>query len=177
MDRHVARALLIAWNHPEFRAALQHLIDLDEVSRLLSALADGDHDEEVSARAIDLLHSALDRGDIRAAVMVLLENVEFRTSLSAGVADAIKDRPELGPAIAAALGDPKVRADLGSALENPSLRELLWRIAEAASGGRRARAAGKLVVLLARHRTARHLVAGLRRHGVLRSLWRSPATV
>jgi hypothetical protein len=177
MNRHVARALLIAWNHPEFRAALQHLIDLDEVSSLLAALADGDHDDDVSARAVDLLYSALNRADIRAAIMLLLENVEFREQFSAGVTDAVGDRPDIGPAIASALGDPTVRTDLRAALENTALRELLWRIAEEAAAGRRGGAAAKVVVLLIRHRTARHLVRGLRQHGVLRSLRRSPAAV
>lgn len=170
MDRHIARALLIAWNHPEFRTALQHLIDLDEVIRLLTALADGDHDDDVARRAMDLFHSALDRGDVRAAILLLLDSVEFRQQFCAALADAVPDRPALGPAVASALGDPEVRAELRTALETTSLRELLWRIAEDAAGGRRGAAAGRAVVLLVRHRTARRLVRRLRRHGVLGAL-------
>lgn len=61
MDRHFVKALLFAWDPPEFRAGLQHLIDLDEVTSLLAALSD-DHDQQVELRAMDLLRSGVIRG-------------------------------------------------------------------------------------------------------------------
>lgn len=78
MDRHFVKALLFAWDRPEFRAGLRHLIDLDEVPGLLSALCVDEHDHEVERRAMDLLRSGLDTAEIRHATLLLVEDADIR---------------------------------------------------------------------------------------------------
>jgi hypothetical protein len=43
-DRSVVRALVYAWEQPDLRAGLRHLIDLDKVTALLATLAAEDRD-------------------------------------------------------------------------------------------------------------------------------------
>ena len=170
MDPHLARALLSAWQLPQFRDALQHLIDLDEVTELLAALSVPDHDHEVERSAMALLQSALDTPEIRRAVLLLIESDDVRRQLAAGLAEAFADRPGLANAIREALDDPKVRADLHALLETPQARELIWQAAEHQFSERRLALVRRVLVLLVRHRSARRLVWALRRHGVLREL-------
>jgi hypothetical protein len=102
MDRHFVRALLFAWDRAEFRAGLQHLIDLDEVTSLLAALSVEDHDHEVELRAMELLRSALDTAEIRRATLLLVEDDDVRHNLAAGITDSIADRPDLARSIRSA---------------------------------------------------------------------------
>ncbi|GAA1408338.1 hypothetical protein [Catellatospora coxensis] len=170
MNRNLIRALLYAWERPEFRAGLQHLIDLDQVTALLAALSTEDRDHEQERRAMDLLRSALDSPEIRRAVLLLVESDDIRLQLAAAIAEGLPDRPALAVAIAAALNDPRVRAQLNAALETPQVRDLLLHAAEDGAQERRWSLARRLLVLLARHRTARRLAWSLHRHGLLRAL-------
>ncbi|GIF97738.1 hypothetical protein [Catellatospora citrea] len=170
MNRNLIRALLYAWERPEFRAGLQHLIDLDQVTALLAALSTEDRDHEQERRALDLLRSALDSPEIRRAVLLLVESDDIRLQLAAAVAEGLPDRPALAIAIASALNDPRVRAQLHDALETPQVRALLLRAAEDGAQHRRWSLARQLLALLARHRTARRLAWSLHRHGLLRAL-------
>ncbi|MEU7826959.1 hypothetical protein [Catellatospora sp. NPDC049133] len=170
MNRNLIRALLYAWERPEFRAGLQHLIDLDQVTALLAALSTEDRDHEQERRAMDLLRSALDSPEIRRAVLLLVESDDIRLQLSAAIAEGLPDRPALAVAIASALNDPRVRTQLHAALATPQVRDLLLRAAEDGAEERRWSLARRLVVLLTRHRTARRLAWSLHRHGFLRAL-------
>ena len=170
MDRHFVRALLYAWNRPEFRSGLQHLIDLDEVTTLLTALSEEGHDQQVEREAMELLRSALDTDEIRRAVLLLIEDPDIRQQLSAGLTDALPDRPRLAAAIRSALEDVRVRRDVHAALESAHVRGLVWRAAENQFGGHRLALIGQVLVLLGAHRSVRRLVWALRRHGVLRQL-------
>lgn len=174
MDRNFVRALLFAWDRPEFRSGLQHLIDLDEVTTLLAALSVEDHDRQVERRAMELLRSALDTADIRRAVLLLVEDDDIRHSLAQGIADSLADRPGLAGSIRAALDDAAVRGEIRAALESPPLRELVWKAAENQFGGHRWALVREVTVLFLRHRQARRLIWALQRHGVLRELRRKP---
>ncbi|WP_155371327.1 hypothetical protein [Catellatospora vulcania] len=170
MNRNLIRALLYAWERPEFRAGLQHLIDLDQVTALLAALSTEDRDHEQERRAMELLRSALDSPEIRRAVLLLVESDDIRLQLAAAVAEGLPERPALAVAIASALNDPRVRTQLRDALETPQVRELVLRAAEDGAENRRWSLARQVLVLLARHRTARRLTWSLHRHGLLRAL-------
>ncbi len=172
MDRHFARALLHAWNKPEFRSGLQHLIDLDEVTALLATLA-GDHtDAQAQQRGLELLRSALETPEIRQAVLLLIDDATVREALGQGLQAEMADRPRLAQALRSALEDARLRRELHDALASPQVRALVWSVAE--SGMRERRLALVLrAVGLIRHRSVRHLVSGLARHGVLRELWRN----
>jgi hypothetical protein len=172
VNRNVVKGILVAWQLPEFRAGLQHLIDLDEVTELLAALSVPDHDHEVERSALALLRSALDTAEIRRAVLSLVESDEVRQQLSAGLSEALADRPGLAEALRNALADPKVRSDLHVMLETPRARELIWEAAESGFDERRWALVRRAAVLLLRHRSARRLAWGLRRHGVLGELRR-----
>ncbi|SNS59919.1 hypothetical protein SAMN05421812_10161 [Asanoa hainanensis] len=171
MDRNVVKVLLGAWERPDFRAGLQHLIDLDEVTSLLAALAvDDERDDEVRRRAMELLRSALETAEIRRAVLLLIETDDIRHSLTAAVSDNLTDRPALASSIRSAVDDPAVRAEIRDVLESPKIRALLWKVAEDEFRGRRLTLAGQVALLLLRHRTARRLAWALKRHGVVRAL-------
>ncbi|WP_433040924.1 hypothetical protein [Dactylosporangium sp. CS-033363] len=172
MDRHFVKALLFAWDRAEFRAGLQHLIDLDEVTSLLAALSVEDHDHDVERRVMDLLRSGLDTAEIRHATLLLVEDDDVRHNLAAGIAASLADRPELAGAIRSALDDPQVRAELREALESAPLRAVIWQVAEHQFEGRRWALIRSAVLLLVRHRHARRLALALRRHGVVRALRR-----
>jgi hypothetical protein len=175
MDRHFVKALLFAWDRPEFRTGLQHLIDLDEVTSLLAALSIDGHDRQVELRAMDLLRSGLDTAEIRRATLLLVEDDDVRHNLAAGITAGIDDRPDLARAVRSALDDPDVRAELRDALESASLRAVIWRVAENRFRGRRWALIRAAVLLVVRHRHARRLALALRRHGVIRELRRQPA--
>jgi hypothetical protein len=172
MDRHFVKALLFAWDRAEFRAGLQHLIDLDEVTSLLAALSVEGHDHEVELRVMDLLRSGLDTAEIRHATLLLVEDDDVRHNLAAGIAASLADRPDLARAIRSALEDPQVRAELREALESAPLRAVVWRVAEHQFEGRRWALIRAGLLLLVRHRHARRLALALRRHGVVRALRR-----
>lgn len=172
MNRNLIRALLYAWERPEFRAGLQHLIDLDQVTALLAALSVDDHDHEHERQAMELLRSALDDPGIRQAVLLLVESDDIRLQLAAAIAEGLPERPDLAVAIATALQDPRARAELRDALETPQVRALVLRAAESGAREHRFALARQVTVLLARHRSARRLVWALHRHGVLRALRR-----
>jgi hypothetical protein len=174
MDRNFVRVLLYAWDQPDFRAGLQHLIDLDEVTTLLAALAADDHDRQVELRAMQLARSALDTAEIRHAVLLLIEADDIRHSLAAGITDSLPDRPGLARAIRSALDDPAVRAEVRAALESAPLREVVWRAAEDQYRDHRWALVRQVAVLFARHRHARRLAWALRRHGVVRELRHRP---
>ncbi|BCJ74805.1 hypothetical protein CS0771_43490 [Catellatospora sp. IY07-71] len=174
MNRNLIRALLFAWQYPEFRAGLQRAVDLDEVSALLAALSTETGDHEQERRAVDLVRSALDSAEVREALLLLVESDRIRREIVAAVAEELADRPALVITIAAALDDPVVRADLRATLETPRLRGLLLRVAEDGVRRRRLALLAEVIVLLARHRTARRLVRRLHQHGVLRALREQP---
>jgi hypothetical protein len=174
MDRNFVRALLYAWDQPDFRAGLQHLIDLDEVTTLLAALAVDDHDRQVELRTMQLARSALDTAEIRHAVLLLIEADHIRRSLAAGITDSLADRPGLARAIRSALDDPVVRTEVRAALESAPLREVVWGAAVDQYRDHRWALLRQLAVLFARHRPARRLAWALRRHGVVRELRRRP---
>ncbi|MET7425671.1 hypothetical protein [Dactylosporangium sp. NPDC005555] len=169
------KALLFAWDRPEFRAGLRHLIDLDEVPGLLAALCVDEQDHEVERRAMDLLRSGLDTAEIRHATLLLVEDADIRDNLTAGIAGGLADRPDLARSIRSALDDPDTRADLRDALESASLRATIWRVAEHQSRGRRWALVREALILMLRHRHARRLAWSLKRHGVIRELRRRPA--
>ena len=172
MDRNVVKVLLAAWERPDFRAGLQHLIDLDEVTSLLAALAVADHDEQVRRRAMELLRSALETAEIRRAVLLLIETDDIRHSLTAAICDNLADRPRLASSIQSALDDPAVRVEIGNALESPGLRALVWKMADDEFRSHRLTLVRQVTLLLVRHRPARRLVWALKRHGVIRELRR-----
>lgn len=175
MDRNFVKALLFAWDRPEFRSGLQHLIDLDEVTTLLAALAVEDHDHQVERRMMELLRSALEDDEIRRAVLLLIESDDITQHLAAGISDSLDDRPGLAQSIRSALDDPKVRQEIRAALETSQLRDLIWKAAENQFSNRRWALVRQMVFLYVRHRSARRLLWALRRHGVLREFARSRA--
>jgi hypothetical protein len=176
VDRNFVRALLYAWERPDFRAGLQHLIDLDEVTTLLAALAADDHDREVELRTMQLVRSALDSAGIRPALLLLIEDDDVRGSLAAGITGSLPDRPGLAAAIGSALDDPVVRAEVRAALESDALREVIWRAVEDQYRDRRWALIRQVAILFVRHRHARRLAWALRRHGVVRELRRGSRT-
>ncbi|HZM82133.1 MAG TPA: hypothetical protein VFC19_40960 [Candidatus Limnocylindrales bacterium] len=173
MNRNLVKGLLVAWELPQFRAGLQHLIDLDEVTALLAALSVPDHDHEVERSLLRLLQSALDTAEIRQAVLLLLEEDEVRRPLIAAVAESMVDRPELAAAIGSAAQDPAVRREVRGVLDNPKVRLVIWQAAENQFSGNRWALVGRVVVLFVRHRSVRRLTWALRRHGVLREIRRN----
>jgi hypothetical protein len=176
MDRNMVRVLLAAWDQPDFRAGLRHLIDLDEVTSLLAALAVDDHDDEVRHRAMELLRSALETAEIRDAVLLLIETDDIRHSLAVAISDNLAGRPGLAASIRSALDDSAVRVEIRDALESRGMRTLMWKLAEDEFRGRRLTLVAEATVLLLRHRPARRLVRALKRHGVIRELRRGPAS-
>src|SRR5688572_32049129 len=172
MNRNLVKGLLAAWNLPEFRTGLRHLIDLDEVTGLLAALSVPDHDHDVERSLLRLLRSALDTAEIRDAVLLLLEDDRLRRPLVAAMAESMVDRPGLAAAIGLAAQDPGVRREVRAALDSPQVRELIWQVAENQFSGNRWALIRRATVLLIRHRSVRHLAWALRRHGVLRELRR-----
>ncbi|GAA1868682.1 hypothetical protein [Asanoa iriomotensis] len=172
MNRNLVRALLSVWDRPAFRDGVRHLVDLDEVTALLAALAAEDGGDEVDLRVMGLLRSALETTEIRRAVLLLVDTDDVRQEVSSSIAEGLADRPDLARSIVSALGDPAVRAELTAALESARLREAIWRAADNQLRGRRWKTIGELAVVLARHRHARRLVWLLKRHGVLRALRR-----
>lgn len=176
MDRNVVRVLLAAWERPDFRAGLRHLIDLDEVTSLLAALAVDDHNDDVRHRAMELLRSALETAEIRDAVLLLIETDDIRHSLTAAISDNLADRPGLAASIRSALDDPAVRAEIRDALQSQGTRTLVWKAADDETRGRRLKLVGEATLLLLRHRPARRLAWALKRHGVIRELRRRAAT-
>ncbi|MFY1672708.1 hypothetical protein ACN27G_22550 [Plantactinospora sp. WMMB334] len=175
MARNLLRALLYAWDQPAFRAGLQHLIDLDEVTTLLAALAVDDHDKQVELRAMQLVRSALDTAEIRHAVLLLIEDDDIRRSVAASITESMPDRPGLAGAIRSALEDPAVRAEFGAALESGALRAVVWKAAENQLRDHRWALARQVTILFVRHRHARRLAWALRRHGLVRELRHKPA--
>ena len=173
MDRSLVKALLYAWDHPDFRSGLQHLIDLSEVTDLLAALATDDR--QVELRAMQLTRSALDTTEIRHAVLLLIEADHIRHSLAAGITEALADRPGLAAAIRSALDDPAARAEIRAALESSALRDVVWKMAEDQYRNRRWALVREAAVLFIRHRHARRLAWALKRHGVVRELRRRPS--
>jgi len=175
MNRNLVKGLLVAWGLPQFRAGLQHLIDLDEVTVLLAALSVPDHDHEVERSLLRLLRSALDTAEIRQAVLLLLELDGVREPLVAAVAESMVDRPGLAAAIGSAAQDPHIRHQVRAALESPKVRELIWQAAENQFSGDRWALVRRAVVLFVRHRSVRRLAWALHRHGVLREIRRNRA--
>lgn len=171
MDPHLARALLSAWQLPEFRDALQHLIDLDEVTALLAALAAGAPDEQTRQRSLELLRTASETEPIRDAVLLLVAHGAFRVQALQAVANALADRPGLAVAVAAAIADDQVADLAGSILRSRRTRAALWRAVDSRIAGRRLRLFAAGVSLLA-HRDVRRLLRVLQRHGVLHELRR-----
>jgi len=174
MNRNLVRGLLVAWELPQFRTGLQHLIDLDEVTALLAALSIPDHDHQVERSLLHLLRSALDTAEIREAVLLLLDDDRVRLPLVAAAADSMVDRPRLAAAIGSALEDPKVRREVRAVLGSPKVRELIWQAAENEFSDNRWGLVRRVVVLFVRHRSVRRLAWALHRHGVLREIRRNP---
>jgi hypothetical protein len=167
MDLHLARALLSAWQLPQFRDALQHLIDLDEVTSLLAAYAAGAPDEQTQHRLLELLRSASDTDAIRDAVLLLVADDAFRQEISAAVGNAMPERPGLVHAIAS----PDVARDVIHILRSDRMRASLWKAVDSQLAGRRLRLYAAGLALLV-HRDVRRLLRELRRLGVLRELRR-----
>ncbi|MEU5672702.1 hypothetical protein ABZ749_20540 [Micromonospora sp. NPDC047753] len=94
MNRNLVKALQVAWELPEFRTGVRHVVDLDEVAVLLATLSVPDHDHEVERSLLSLLRSALDTVEIREAVLLLLEQDEVRGPLvAAAVAGTASPEP------------------------------------------------------------------------------------
>ncbi|HEX6685044.1 MAG TPA: hypothetical protein VF062_19800 [Candidatus Limnocylindrales bacterium] len=174
MNRNLVKGLLVAWELPEFRTGLQHLIDLDEVTSLLAALSVPDRDHEVERSLLRLLRSALDTAEIREAVLLLLEEDGVRRPLVAAVAESMMDRPALAAAIASAAEDPAVRRQVRAALDSAKVRELIWQAAENQFSDKRWALVRRAVALFVWHRSVRRLAWALHRHGVLREIRRNP---
>jgi hypothetical protein len=171
MDRHFAKALLFAWNKPDFRQGLQHLIDLDEVTALLATLASEAPDGEAQQRGLQLLRSALEDDEIRRAVLLLIDDASIREALAQGMMAEMAERPGLARAIHSALDDPAVRREIHAALESPHVRAVIWSAADSQLHNRKWTMARHALGLF-RHRSVRRLARGLARHGVLREVWR-----
>lgn len=169
MDPHLARALLSAWQLPQFRDALQDLIDLDEVTGLLAALAAGAPDEQTRRRSLELLRTASQTPSIRDAVLLLVADDAFRGQTAQAVANAMADRPALAAAVAAAIVDHEVAEEVRRILGSARTRAALWKAVDGQLEHRRFRLVTAALSLLAR-RDVRRLLRALRRHGVLRAL-------
>ena len=169
MDPYLARALLSAWRLPQFRDALQHLIDLDEVTGLLAALAAGAPDEQTRSRLLELLHTASDDDRIRPAVLLLVADDAFRAQVSQAVANALSDRPALALSLSSAIADREVADEIVDILGSARTRAALWKAVDSQMQGRRFRLFTAAVALVARRRV-RKLLRALHRHGVFRAL-------
>ncbi|MEU8331977.1 hypothetical protein [Micromonospora sp. NPDC048839] len=174
MNRNLVKALQVAWELPEFRSGLRHLIDLDEVALLLATLSVADHDHEVERSLLNLLRSALDTTEIREAVLLLLEQDEVRRPLVAAAVEPLADRPGQAAAIASAAEDPAVRREMRAVLDNAKVRELIWQAIDNQVSDNRFGLIRQVAVLFVRHPSVRRLVWAVRRHGVLRELRRNP---
>lgn len=175
MNRSLVTALQAAWGLPEFRNGLRHIIDLDEVAVLLATLSVPDHDHEVDRSLLRLLRSSLETGEIREAVLLLLEQDEVRRPLVAAVVPPRADRPGQAAAITAASEDPAVRREVRTALDDARVRALLWQAIEAQVNNDRGGLVRRAAVLFIRHPSVPRLAWALHRHGVLREL-RRPST-
>ncbi|MDG4831538.1 hypothetical protein O7627_19760 [Solwaraspora sp. WMMD1047] len=172
MNRNLAKGLQVAWELPEFRSGVQHLIDLDEVATLLAALAVSDQNREVERSLLTLLRSASDSVEIREAVLLLLERDEVRRPLIAAAVEPLADRPGQAAAVASAAEDPAVRREVRAVLDSAKVRELIWAAAENQVRDSRFGLIRRVAVLFVRHPSVRRLAWALRRHGVLRELRR-----
>ena len=170
MNRHLVKGLQVAWELPEFRSGVQHLIDLDEVAVLLAALSLPDHDSAVERSLLDLLRSAMDSSEIREAVLLLLEQDDVRRPLVAAAVEPLAGRPGRPAAVLAAAEDPVVRREVRAVLDNAKVRELIWQTIENQVSDHRFGLIRRAVVLLVRHAGVRRLAWALRRHGLLREL-------
>lgn len=171
MDAHLARALLSAWELPQFRDALQHLIDLDEVTRLIAAFAAGAPDEQTRQRSLELLRTASETDDIRQAVLMLIADPAFREQISPVVVNALAKHPALGQAVGSAILDTEVATETVRVLDSGRARAALWKAIDSQLAGRRVRLLTAGLALLAK-RHVRRLLWALRRHGVIRELRR-----
>lgn len=169
MDPHLARALLSAWQLPQFRDALADLIDLDEVSDLLATLADGAPDEQTRRRSLELLRTASDTDSIRGAVLMLIADDAFRVQVGAAVGNVLADRPALARSVEAAVTDRAVADELIRILADARTRTALWKAVDGQLEGKRLRLLSAALSLLSR-RDVRKLLRALRRHGVLRAM-------
>ncbi|HEY2791039.1 MAG TPA: hypothetical protein VGJ28_01705 [Micromonosporaceae bacterium] len=169
MDRQIAQVLLSAWELPEFRDALQHVIDLDEVTSLLTAFAAGAPDEQTRMRGVELARTATETPEIRNALVLLLRKDDFRAKVATLVAAATPDRPALGKALAGAVADPKVAAELSRLLESPKARASIWKTVDSQLEGKRGRLIAAGFGLVAK-KEVRRLLWSLKRHGLLKAL-------
>ncbi|MEU5785221.1 hypothetical protein [Micromonospora lupini] len=174
MNRDLVKALQVAWELPEFRSGVRHLIDLDEVSVLLATLSVPDHDGEVERSLLNLLRSGLETAEIREAVLLLLEQDEVRRPLVAAAVEPLADRPGLAAAVTSAAEDPAVRRELRAALDSAKVRELIWQAVENQVSDNRFGLIRRAAALFVRHPSVRRLAWAVRRHGVLRELRRKP---
>ncbi|MFF0233621.1 hypothetical protein [Micromonospora sp. NPDC005254] len=174
MNRDLVKALQVAWELPEFRSGVRHLIDLDEVSVLLATLSVPDHDGEVERSLLSLLRSGLETVEIREAVLLLLEQDEVRRPLVAAAVEPLAARPGLAAAIASAAEDPAVRREVRAALGSAKVRELIWQAMENQVSDNRFGLIRRAAVLFVWHPSVRRLAWAVRRHGVLRELRRKP---
>jgi hypothetical protein len=172
MNRHLVKGLQVAWELPEVRSGVRHLIDLDEVTVLLATLSVPDHDHAVERSLLSLLRSALDTIEIREAVLLLLEQNEVRRPLVAAAVEPLAGRPGQAAAIASAAEDPAVRREIRAVLDNAKVRELVWQAIENQLSDNRVGLVRRAVVLFVRHPSVRRLAWALHRHGVLRELRR-----
>lgn len=160
------KALQIAWEKPQFRAALVSLINLTETRRLIAALADDRHKER---RLGQLVRSVLETSEIRNAVLMLLNDAEFRRTVMAGIVASLPTRQTLARSIVSALGDPRVRQQIVAALQSASTRSAISGVTNNQLRDRKVRLAASIVGLLLHH-SARQLLGQLRQHGVLREI-------
>ncbi|MET7950823.1 hypothetical protein [Micromonospora sp. NPDC005324] len=172
MNRNLVKALQIAWELPEFRSGVRHVVDLEEIAGLLATLSVPDHDHEMERSLLSLLRSALETVEIREAVLLLLEQDEVRRPLVAAAVEPLADRPGQAAAIASAAEDPVVRREVRAVLASAKVRELIWQAIENQLSDERFGLIRRAAVLFVRHPSVRRLAWALRRHGVLRELRR-----
>ncbi|MFF0120350.1 hypothetical protein ACFYP0_05965 [Micromonospora arida] len=172
MNRNLVKALQVAWELPEFRSGVRHVVDLEEIAGLLATLSVPDHDHEVERSLLSLLRSALDTVEIREAVLLLLERDEVRRPLVAAAVEPLADRPGQAAAIASAAEDPVVRREVRAVLASAKVRELIWQAIENQLSDDRLGLIRRAAVLFVRHPSVRRLAWAVRRHGVLRELRR-----
>ncbi|RAO28050.1 hypothetical protein PSN13_05938 [Micromonospora saelicesensis] len=172
MNRNLVKALQVAWELPEFRSGVRHVVDLEEIAGLLATLSVPDHDHEVERSLLSLLRSALDTVEIREAVLLLLERDEVRKPLVAAAVEPLADRPGQAAAIASAAEDPVVRREVRAVLASAKVRELIWQAIENQLSDDRFGLIRRAAVLFVRHPSVRRLAWAVRRHGVLRELRR-----
>ncbi|MEU1587106.1 hypothetical protein [Micromonospora sp. NPDC005710] len=172
MDRNLVKALQVAWELPEFRSGVRHVVDLEEIAGLLATLSVPDHDHEVERSLLNLLRSGLDTVEIREAVLLLLERDEVRGPLVAAAVEPLADRPGLAAAVASAAEDPVVRHEVRAVLASAKVRELIWQAIENQLSDNRFGLIRRAAVLFVLHPRVRRLAWAVRRHGVLRELRR-----